>query len=333
MILAVFVLFAFALLLRVGAVEHVQLSQKDVIRIVEATRLSRTMGHVVWDGWDTAPFALLLVTQDFEYLFHHPNPSEDFQALDGDSFGLGSVYFRKRVYPTNFLATFPAVNGVPTIVVGQAEHTDAKSSTRWVLTVLHEHFHQLQMSRPGYFEQVNALDLSGGDTTGMWMLNFPFPYENPSLNEQFSELMQMLHLMLFAKEGVEAREFSKYWKERLEWKKLLSKEDYRYFSFQVWQEGISRYTEWKLAGMASESYEPTEEFKQLPDYLSFAKASESIREELEKQLTQSLLKDEKRVAFYPFGAAEGILLDRLNVDWRKGYFSGELSLENLFPHD
>ena len=53
-----------------------------------------------------------------------------------------------------------------------------------MLTVLHEHFHQLQQSQPGYFQGVEALGLSGGDQTGMWMLNYPFPYKTPAVAEQ-----------------------------------------------------------------------------------------------------------------------------------------------------
>jgi hypothetical protein len=67
-----------------------------------------------------------------------------------------------------------AVGGVATIVVGQPAHT-GQTSTRWVLTALHEHFHQLQFSQPGYYPGVTALGLARGDTTGMWMLNHGFP--------------------------------------------------------------------------------------------------------------------------------------------------------------
>src|SRR5207247_9176473 len=98
------------------------------------------------------------------------------------------VYFRKRTQPTNFLATFPAIGGsmISTIVVGQAENTSAKTSTPWVVTLLHEHFHQLQYSQPDYYPGTEALGLAHGDQTGMWMLNYPFPYEDPAVQQAFS---------------------------------------------------------------------------------------------------------------------------------------------------
>lgn len=55
---------------------------------------------------------------------------------------------RKRQFRPEFLATFPAVGVVPTIVVGRGENTAARTSTRWALTLLHEHFRQLQYSQP-----------------------------------------------------------------------------------------------------------------------------------------------------------------------------------------
>src|SRR2546426_10031760 len=71
----------------------------------------------------------------------------------------GAVSARKRVSPPALLATFPAVTGVTTIVIGEPTNT-GKTSTEWVLTVLHEHFHQLEYSHPGYYAGVDSLRLS-----------------------------------------------------------------------------------------------------------------------------------------------------------------------------
>jgi hypothetical protein len=38
----------------------------------------------------------------------------------------------------------------------------------------------------------------------------------------------------------------------------------------------------------------------------------------------------KRMAIYPFGAAEGLLLDRLRPTWRGGYFAHLLSADAFF---
>ena len=148
----------------------------DRIRLAEGFRLADSLGQRLWPDWNSAPFAVLLVTPDREFLMRHPKPSQDFMVLGEDSVIGAQVWFRPRRFDIHLLATLP-VGGIPTIVIGRAESTQVQTSTPWVCTLLHEHFHQLQYSRPGYYSGVNALGLSRGDSTGMWMLNFPFPYD------------------------------------------------------------------------------------------------------------------------------------------------------------
>src|SRR5262249_50802312 len=154
--------------------------------IAEAFRLADALGNRIWPNWDRAPFAVLLVTPDHEFLIRHLQPSKDFTLVGEDAVLKCKVWQRPRKYPTHFLATFPAVGGGSTVVIGQAENTEAKDSTRWVITLLHEHFHQLQDSQPRFYAEVDALGLARGDMTGMWMLNYPFPYTTPAVKEQFS---------------------------------------------------------------------------------------------------------------------------------------------------
>ncbi|MEE9270646.1 MAG: hypothetical protein V3V49_10350, partial [Candidatus Krumholzibacteria bacterium] len=164
------------------------LPTEDRIRIAEAFRIADELGEKVWRGWSDAPRALLLVTRDREYLVRHPYPTGDFTRVGYDSLLRSDVYTRERVYDPKLLATFPAVAGVPTIVIGQPRNTDASHSTRWVMTLLHEHFHQWQLSQPGYYDAVAGLGLARGDTTGMWMLNYDFPYDSPEVAAAFSHL-------------------------------------------------------------------------------------------------------------------------------------------------
>src|SRR5258708_2445732 len=121
----------------------------DRIRLAEAFRLAAAVGVQVWAGWSMAPFAVLLVTPEREFLLRHPHPSNDFTSAGYDSLLATEVFVRRRVFPPTFLATFPAVGGVPTIVVGHPANT-GQSRTPWGLTVLHEHFPQLQYSQPSY---------------------------------------------------------------------------------------------------------------------------------------------------------------------------------------
>lgn len=304
----------------------------DRIRLAEAFRLGEAVGNRVWKAWDRAPFAVLLVTPENEYLIRHPRPSNDFTLIGYDSLLRSNVYYRKRTQRTDFLATFPAVGGVSTIVIGQAENTTKKTSTPWVVTVLHEHFHQLQSSQPTYYADVEALNLSRGDQTGMWMLNFAFPYKDAQVKERFSALSKLLAEVLQAKKRSEFSEKLKaYIRARQAFRQMLGPDDYRYFSFQVWQEGVARYTEYRIADLAAKGYKPSKEFRALGDYTSFKEVADSI---LNKEILASLptlqLDKSGRLVFYPFGAAEGLLLDRANPKWQSRYFAEKFYVDRYF---
>ena len=328
------VAFALFLLLSAPTIfarQRPTLPEVDRIRIAEAFRLGQSLGNRVWKDWDTAPFALLLVTPEDEFLIRHPRPSEDFALVGYDPLLKSNVYTRKRKFGPNLLATFPAVGGVSTIVIGQAENTSKKSSTPWVVTVLHEHFHQLQNSRPDYYAEVNALNLSRGDETGMWMLNYAFPYSAPEVKRQFEELSRLLAEALRSgkKKELDARVVP-YLEARRKFTAMLAPDDYKYFSFQVWQEGLARYTEYRVAESAAESYRPSREFRALKDYKPFKAVADEMRANILDELTTLRLDDYQRVAFYPLGAGEALLLDRLKPKWKARYFSDKFYVEKYF---
>ena len=304
----------------------------DRIRLAEAFRIGETLGNKIWKDWDKSPFAVLLVTPENEFLIRHPKPSKDFTLIGFDSLLKSDVYFRKRTLQINFLATFPAVGGVSTIVIGQAENTSKKTSTLWVVTVLHEHFHQLQMSQPTYYKEVDALNLSRGDQTGMWQLNFAFPYKDAQVSERFSALSKLLMETLQTKGKSEFSEkLAKYLKARQTFQQMLSPDDYKYFSFQIWQEGIARYTEWRIADLAARKYRPSKEFLALKDYTPLREVADTT---LNKQIMANLptlqLEKWERNVFYPFGAAEGLLLDRANRKWQSRYFTEKFYIDKYF---
>jgi hypothetical protein len=302
----------------------------DRIRLAEAFRLADAIGNRLWADWDKATFAVLLVTPDHEFLIRHPKPTDDFTSLGEDAMLKQKVFVRKRTYATDLLATFPAVGGVPTIVIGQAENTAAKTSTRWVITLLHEHFHQLQMSQPKYFADVDALGLARGDKTGMWMLNFDFPYSKPEVEERHAALGKALG------EAVEARkdkDFAKkraaYLEARKKFQAALKEDDYKYASFQIWNEGIARYTEYRVAEWAAGEYQPSKAFQELKDYTSFKDEARTILDGIQKELATFNLSKAKRAVFYPLGAAEGLILDELKPEWRKRYWEQKFSLDKV----
>jgi hypothetical protein len=303
-----------------------QLPAQDAIRIKEFYRLASAIQDGIWPSWSKVPAPLMLVTSETEFLTHHPAPPKDMRKVGED------VYARPRQFPSNFQATFPAFGPPAVMVVGEPANTASKTSTPWLFMVMHEHFHQLQWAQPGYLEKVNGLDLSRGDTSGMWMLNFPFPYEKPEVARGFSQLRDLL---LRALNEPEDASFSKLVKEYMEQRKKffaqLSADEHQYFSFQLWQEGIARYTEVKAAEAAQlAQYHPSEEFAALPDFESFASYGARARSSTLSELKQADLATWKRTVVYSFGAAEGFLLDRVHPKWKDAYFQRMLSTDSYF---
>lgn len=300
------------------------LPQPDAVRIHEFYLLSPQIADQIWPGWNSTPAPLLLVTNQTEFLTHHPHPPADFKKVVND------VYARPRQFPANLLATFPAFGPPSVIVIGEPENTEAKTSTPWLFVLLHEHFHQLQDSQPGIFEAVNGLGLSGGDTTGMWMLNYPFPYQRPELGHSFAALRDSLLAALAEQDrAVFLAAANKYVAGRKKFFAQLSNDDRKYLSFQLWKEGIARYTQVRAAELAAK-YQPTAEYRALPDFESFSAYASSARNEILNELRKVALATDQRVVVYSWGAAEGFLLDRLNPQWKEAYFKNLFTLDRYF---
>jgi hypothetical protein len=297
----------------------------DRLRLAEAFRLAAALGDTLWRGWSRAPFAVLLVTAEREFLMGHPQPTPDFVRTGYDSILASDVFVRPRTMPTGLLATFPLFDSTPVIVIGEAGNTGQRS-TAWVLTVLHEHFHQWQMSQPLYQDRVKALDLARDDRTGMWMLNYPFPYASPAVRARFRTFARSLvvadtaaahlehaHAMLDARRAL---------------RRMISPADARYLDFQLWQEGVARYTELRMAQLASRQFTPSAGLQALPGFTSFGAEADSLTARIQSAGIRDLA-EAKREAFYPLGAAQALFLDRGGPDWKEGYVSGPLSLDAM----
>jgi hypothetical protein len=260
------------------------------------------------------------------FLTHYPEPPKDFK-LAGDG-----LYARPRQFATNLLATIPAFGPPSVIVIGEPKNTNSKSSTPWLITLMHEHFHQLQNAQPWYLQSVKELGLSHGDTTGMWMLEYPFPYEKPEMGLPFAKLRDLLLRAVTEPEKTKGETLSKqYIQERKKFFAQLSPDDRKYLNFQLWQEGIARYTQIKSAEAAVQ-HQPTAEYAALSDYEPFASYASKARDETLDELRRADLREWKRTVVYSFGAAEGLLLDRVNPKWKDEYFKHPLSMDAFFQN-
>lgn len=264
-------------------------------------------GERIWPGLASTPMPVLLVTESAEFLAR--------PGAQGDALQVSS---RPRQFAPTLLATLP-IDGVPTIVTGTAERT-GKSSIDWVLTLVHEHFHQWQYTRPDYYAGVARLNLSGGDTSGMWMLNYPFPYDSVPVARAIRRLASTLQNAL-GDSAVHSQKIQQVVQARNALRARLSDADYRYFEFQLWQEGVARYIEYRAADLAGSQGDQ--------DSQPYRAAAQSGRRLLLRELEGMDPMQDRRVSFYPIGAAVALLLDRLGPDWKRSYAERPFELSTL----
>ena len=259
----------------------------------------------LWQDWDTAPFGVLVVQPEVETLFCHIGPAAEFTPGPADPTTGCATASRARTFDVGLRAAFPAVDGRPTVVIGLPDATGL-SLPEWQATVLHEHFHQWQTSGPGYYDRVEALGLRGDDQTGMWMLNYAFPYDRKAVVTAFAEASLALAAAVEARDGPAfAGSFEVYLQARKRLAATVDARDWRYFEFQLWQEGVARWSEIEAAGLS-------------PDP-AVRQAAAARRAATLQRLKSPDLAGQGRSAVYPYGAAEAMLLEACDPAWRKLY--------------
>lgn len=266
----------------------------------------RQSGARYWPGYDSAPFGILLVDREGELLLCDERIPAGFSALPaepstGCNLAAGPPTWRRP----ELLAAMPAF-GPPSVVVMGTPETTGKSLPQWTHTVFHEHFHQWQTALPDYYRRVEALGLSDGDQTGMWMLDYRFPYTEPRVAAAFAGASRALAEAI---EAPDPRTFKArlevYLQARRTLEATVSQKDWRYFEFQLWQEGVARWTELDVA-------------KRFPDR-AVRSSGAAVWLETLTDLRNPDLARAGRTAVYAFGAGEAALLERIGRAWRADY--------------
>ena len=305
---------------------------EDKIRIKEARTIEKKFGEQLWKGYTKSPIAIILIDNDYEYLIDHPNPSKDFLFLEKDSLLGVNIHYRKQQFNKAYLATFPAVNGIPCIVVGIPENSN-RTSTEWIITILHERFHQYQQNTKNYYKESMDLGLSNGDQSGMWQLNYPFPYEDKATISAYKSYTIALKKAI---EMLQNKNFDIYFnqfrKAREKFKNSLKENDYKFFSFQLYQEGIARYTEYGFLDLMKD-YSPSKEVQKIKDFTSFKEYKQSFYKKRINNVIAMQLQTSKRVCFYDLGFAEALLINKVNPNWRDQYLLDKFDISMFYPKD
>jgi hypothetical protein len=288
-----------------------QLPPADAANIDLSTAIVQRVGDSLWPSWSTTPFQIDLLTQDGPVLVNVDKP------------------FTPPNFPKDLEATLVLQTG-PIIVIGEPKFAQTDTPTRWSVTLLHEHFHQWQYSWAPYQDAVTSLNLAHGDKTAMWMLNYAFPYTDPRVDARYT---QMATALADALQAMRTPGFSaavqRYLQARAAFREILSPDDYKYFAFQCWQEGVARYTEIRVAQYAADAHAAN------PSFLSDAQAAALMQDSARtyasvvKRLRTQPLQDDKRVNFYAVGAGEALLLDQTAPGWQKKYLNRQMDLSAL----
>lgn len=276
-------------------------------------RTARTIikrdGNTVWPGFDKIPVSMIMVSRDTETLLCAP-PLAGFDAAPADPVTGCLVQTRKRVFDVDLAASLDVGNAPSMIVIGLPKALGLKR-TDWILTLTHEAFHQYQSRLPGYAAKVDALGLAEDGKNGMWMLDYPFPYADPALGAAM-EAMAVAGLAFLESNATATRQaaIADYLKARRQAMAAVTAQQWRYYEFQVGQEGVARWTEQAVARAASGRD------------AGMAKAAEDRRLSLIASLRSIRAQGVrvwKRGAFYEFGAVEGHMLTAMAEPWREDY--------------
>lgn len=283
------------------AAEEVTLA--DDLRTVRT--FARSVGDRLWTGYGESPFGALLILPSGEVLLCQHEVPPGFVKSPTAEAGCDRSARPRSALPDNLLAAMGVFGPRQTIVMGTPE-TTGRTHAEWLRTVLHEHFHQWQSSRPGYYTKVQALGLAGDDSSGMWMLNFPFPYDDKGVGAAFERASLSLAKVVSAGDRQQLRtRFRAYLAARRELELAAGARNWRYAEFQLWQEGVARWTEIQLG-------------KRFP-LPAVRQAAEALEQTTLDQLAAHDLAGQRRTFVYDYGAAEAMLIDRCDPAWRKGY--------------
>jgi hypothetical protein len=274
--------------------------------VAQVRTFAESTADKLWPGYGSASFEFLLIAGDKEELLCRTAVPDGFEADGTDAASGCAKYVRARSgLPDNLLAAMPVFGPPSTIVMGTPQST-GRSDADWTRTILHEHFHQWQDSFPKIFERMRALNLAGHDKTGMWMLNYPFPYSEPKVIAAFDEASHALARAVDAR-GTPGfhRAFAAYLDSRSKLAKAAGPKNWRYAELELWKEGVARWTEIELG----------------KDYPDKAVSASAIRLEQKTRawLDRPDLTGAGREFVYPFGASEAMLLEACGPAWRHAY--------------
>jgi len=303
------------------------LGQPDVAAreaIHMAQLIGRRAGEKIWKGMAETPFDVLLIEADRETLFCSPN-RKDFPPRKWDPTTHCWMQTRARTQDADsFGETDVFGNGRGIILVG-VPPKDPDDLHFWTALVVHEHFHQLQASKPWFEPESKKLAAVFGGGTGAesWALAYPFPYQREDVNAVFDKMAEAALEFLQARTVEErSRAASDYLTQRTALQHLVSPTDCRYFEEQMWTEGVARWTQAPVMdAYAASSHDPGWQKGANDTHKARLVSLNSIRRQGFKMW--------KRGAIYEVGPVEAEIAAMRCKDWKSAYWAHHFTMGPL----
>lgn len=293
-------------------------SELDRRMIADAQAIVRNEGDILWAGLSQAPLPTLLIGPERETLFCGL-PSLGFSAIGFDPITRCTMQVRARELPVD-LAAATDLGNVSVIHMGLPDALEATQAD-WIVTFLHETFHQYQSTLPGYFSAVDVVRARLGKTGEQWVLEYPFPYADPKVKAAFAAMTQSSGQFLSAENDAQANAaIRSYVEARNRARVAMSPDDWLYYEFQVGQEGVARWTELRFATAAGDTR---------PEIAIICKERTSGLAVSLSAINSQGLNMWKRSTFYVLGAIEASMLERVRPQWQREYANNPFAMGSM----
>ena len=124
------------------------------------------------------------------------------------------------------------------------------------------------------------------------------------------------------------RTYKRFMKKRKAFKRALPENDYKYLSFQWYQEGVARFTEYAFLEILKD-YKSIKEIELLTDFIPYTQYKDEFYTHHLKNVNTLKLSDHQRLAVYDVGFAESLILGKQNPGWKKDYLNTKFDLEKF----
>jgi hypothetical protein len=286
--------------------------------IAEAQTIVRSEGDHAWPGLSQAPLPILLIGPEQETLFCGP-ATKGFQNTGFDPVTRCAMQARPRELPVD-LAAATDLGNVSVIQMGVPAALEATQG-EWIVTFLHEAFHQYQSILPGYATAVEGVRAKLGRTGGQWMLDYPFPYSDPNVKAAFAAMTSSAARFLAAKDDTQANAAIRdYVRARNLARDAVGADHWLYYEFQVGQEGVARWAELRFAGAAG---------RDRPDIAAIGQERTAGLATSLRAIDSQGVNIWKRSVFYVLGAIEASMLEKVRPKWQLEYVANPFSMGSM----